>query len=310
MPAPSVSAAPAAPSSRAWAELTLLALIWGGSFLAIRVALDELPFVTSVAWRVGLAALVLWAWVLARGLAVPRAPRVWGALLVMGLLNNVIPFTLMAWGQLTIETGLTSILNAGTAVFGVLAAALLLPDERLTPRRALGVALGFLGVVTAIGPGQLVTLDLRALAQLAVVAGTLSYALASVWGKVALRGLAPEVAAAGMLTASSLVAIPAALAIDGPVRPTAPATWAAVAYYAVAATALAYLLYFRVLAMAGSGNAMLVTLLIAPVSIVLGALVLGEGLAPRTYAGFALLALGLAVIDGRVLRIDRARPRG
>ena len=302
--------APAAPSPRAWAELSLLALIWGGSFLAIRVALDELPFVTSVAWRVGLAALVLWTWVLARRLPVPRAPRVWGALLVMGLLNNVVPFTLMAWGQLSIETGLTSILNAGTAVFGVLAAALLLPDERLTPRRALGVALGILGVATAIGLGQLATLDLRSLAQLAVVAGTLCYALASVWGKVTLQGLAPQVAAAGMLTGSSLVAIPAALAVEGPVWPTTPATWAAVAYYAVAATALAYLLYFRVLAMAGAGNALLVTLLIAPVAIVLGALVLGESLPPRTYAGFALLALGLAVIDGRVLRIDRARPRG
>ena len=301
---------PAAPTARAWAELGLLALIWGGSFLAIRVALDELPFVSSVAWRVAPAALVLWAWVLLRGLPVPRDAGTWGALLVMGLLNNVAPFTLMAWGQLTIETGLTSILNAGTAVFGILAAALLLPDERLTPRRAAGVALGFLGVATAIGLGNLAALDLRSLAQLAVVAGTVSYALAGVWGKLRLRGLAPQVAAAGMLTCSSAAMIPAALLIDGPRWPVAADTWLAVGYYAVAATALAYLLYFRVLAMAGSGNALLVTLLIAPVAIVLGAVVLGESLAPNTYAGFALLALGLAVIDGRLLpRVDRRRAR-
>ena len=113
---------------RAWAELGLLALIWGGSFLAIRTAVDEIPVLSMVAWRVLVAALVLWAYVALRRLPVPRAPRVWGALVGMGLLNNVIPFSLLTWGQLHIETGLASILNAGTAVFGVLAAALLLPD--------------------------------------------------------------------------------------------------------------------------------------------------------------------------------------
>ena len=109
-------------SSRAWVELILLSFIWGGSFLAVRIALDEIPFVTTVAFRVGIAALVLWVYVTVRRLPVPRDPKIWGALLMMGLLNNVLPFSLMAWGQLHIETGLTSILNAGTAVFGVLAA--------------------------------------------------------------------------------------------------------------------------------------------------------------------------------------------
>ncbi len=289
-------------SSRAWAELALLSLIWGGSFLSIRVALDEVPFLTTVALRVGVAALVLWAWVALRRQPLPRSPRIWGALLVMGLLNNVLPFTLMAWGQLHIETGLTSILNAGTAVFGVLAAALLLADERLTARRAAGVALGFLGVAIAFGLENLSRFDLRSAAQLAVVAGTISYALAGVWARTALKGLAPELQAAGMLTGSSLVMIPLALAFDGPVLPRQEDTIAAIAYYAVIATAFAYLLYFRVLAMAGSGNTMLCTLMVAPVAILLGALVRDEILAPGTYAGFALLALGLAVLDGRLLR--------
>ncbi|MBM2576674.1 DMT family transporter [Jannaschia sp. Os4] len=295
-------------SARTWAELALLALIWGGSFLAIRTALDEIPFVTSVAFRVGLAAAVLWGWCALRGLRPPRDPRLWGALLGMGMLNNVLPFSLMAWGQLSIETGLTAILNAGTAVFGVLAAALLLPDERLTPRRALGVALGFLGVATAIGLGNLATLDLRSLAQLAVVAGTVSYALAGVWGRVTLRGLDPRLSAAGMLTGSSLVMIPAALWIDGPVWPTEATTWVGILYYAVIATAVAYLLYFRLLATAGAGNLMLCTLLVAPVSILLGAWIRDEVLGPGTYAGFALLAVGLAVIDGRLFRVLRRAP--
>ena len=288
--------------NRAWGELALLGCIWGGSFLSVRIALDEIPVVTSVSYRVALAALVLWGYVALRRLPIPRAPRVWGALLVMGLLNNVIPFSLMAWGQLHIPTGLTSILNAGTSVFGILVAAIFLADERLTLRRAVGVALGFLGVATAIGLEDLTRFDPRSLAQLAVVGGTISYAFAGVWARTRLGGLAPQVAAAGMLTGASLVMVPAALWLDGPVVPRAPETILAIGFYAVVATACAYLLYFHVLAMAGSGNAMLCTLVAAPVAILLGAWVRQETLAPATYAGFALLALGLAILDGRVLR--------
>ncbi len=290
-------------SGRAWAELILLSLIWGGSFLAIRIALDEIGFVTSVAHRVFWAALVLWAVVLIAGMPVPRAPRIWGAFLVMGLLNNVLPFSLMAWGQLHIETGMTSILNAATAIFGVLVAALAFRDERLTARRLLGVTLGFLGVAVAIGIQNLARLDLRSLAQLAVLGGALSYA----WARARLAQLPPEVAAAGMLTGSSAVMLPAAIWLEG--APTAALqadTMLAIAYYALAATAIAYLLYYRVLAMAGSGNLLLCTLMIPPTAILLGAMVRGEALDARAYAGFAVLALGLLILDGRLFR-RRAR---
>ena len=290
-------------SARAWAELLLLGLIWGASFLSIRVALDEVTVLWSVAWRVALGAAGLLAYLAARGVALPRGARLWGALFVMGLLNNVVPFSLMAWGQLHIESGLTAIFNAATAIFGVIVAALVFADERLTARRALGVGLGFAGVATAIGWSALASLDLRSLAQLAVLAGTVSYALAGAWARARLGGLHPAAAAAGMLLCSSAVMLPLAAALDGPPRlGLAPDTLAAIAYYGLAATAGAYLLYYRVLGMAGAGNLMLVTLLVAPVAIVLGALVLGEALSPAAYAGFALLALGLAVIDGRALR--------
>ena len=285
-------------SSRAWSELFLLGLVWGGSFLAIRIALDEVPVVTAVLHRTGWAMLVLWIVVLAARLPIPREPQIWGAFLVMGLLNNVIPFGLMSWGQLYIETGLTSILNAATAIFGVLVAALVFADERLTLRKGIGVGLGFLGVATAIGLSNLATFDLRSTAQLAVLAGTVSYAFASAWGRARLGHLAPQVAAAGMLTGSTVVLLPAALIIDGPISfDLQPVTWAAIAYYALIATAGAYLLYYRVLAMAGSGNLMLVTLLIPPVAIILGTLLLGEELHPRAYAGFALLVLGLLILN-------------
>jgi drug/metabolite transporter (DMT)-like permease len=288
-------------STRAWGELVLLAIIWGGSFLSIHIALEEVPVLTSVAHRTGWAMLVLWGVVLAMRLPIPRSPRIWGAFLVMGLLNNVIPFALMAWGQLHIEVGLTSILNATTAVFGVIVAAIVFADERLSARKLAGVTLGFLGVATAIGLNQFANLDLRSVAQLAVLLGTLSYAFASSWARLTLSGLAPQVAAAGMLTGSTLIILPAALLIDGPIRFDLMAqTWGAIIYYAVIATAGAYLLYYRVLGMAGSGNLMLVTLLIPPVSILLGWAVLGETLNPRAYIGFGLLALGMIILDGRV----------
>ncbi len=198
-------------STRSWVELLVLAFIWGGSFLAIRLALNEVSVVTSVAHRVFWAALILWAYVAIARLPVPRDPRIWLGFLVMGLLNNVIPFSLMAWRQLYIATGLTSVFNAGTAIFGALLAALMLADERLSLRKAIGISIGFCGVAVAIGLDSLRDFDIRSLAQLAVIGGTISYAFASIWARVRLSGLKPQVAAAGMLTGSSLVMVPAAL---------------------------------------------------------------------------------------------------
>ena len=290
-------------SSRAWAELLILALLWGGSFLSIRIALDEVGFITVVAHRVVWATLLLWIYIWWRKFPIPRDLRIWAAFLIMGLLNNVIPFSLMSWGQLHIESGLTSILNAATAIFGILVAAMVFRDERLTARRVIGVLLGFFGVAIAIGLENLLFLDLRSLAQLAILAGTVSYALASSWARVTLSDMPPQVAAAGMLTGSSLIILPAAILIEGVPRFDLQAdTILSIAYFSLAATALAYLIYYRVLAMAGSGNLMLTTLIIPPIAILLGAWVLDETLNPRAYLGFALLAIGLIVLDGRLER--------
>lgn len=287
---------------RAWAELLLLATIWGGSFISNRLALNEVPVLTTVAFRVAGACLLLWVYVRLRRLPVPRSPRIWMAFLMMGLLNNALPFTLITWGQLTIPSGLAAIVNASTAIFGVLAAALIFRDERLTARRLTGVLLGFAGVAVAIGLQALTTLNLTSLPQLALVAAAVSYALAAVFARRMLGGLAPQVAAAGMLTGSTVLMVPAALWADGAPSVThSPGIWAALGYLAIISTAGAYLLYYRVLGMAGAGNLSLVTLLTAPIAILLGALILGEALPPRAYAGFALIAFGLLIIDGRLL---------
>ena len=293
-------------SGRAWAEMLVLALIWGGSFLSIRIALDEISPLMSVAHRVTWAMLVLWVVVAMMRIPLPRNPRIWFAFLVMGLLNNVIPFVLMAWGQLHIESGLTSILNAFTAVVGVVMAALFFSDERLTPRKIIGVVLGFFGVAVAIGLENFKNFDLRSLAQLAVIGGTVAYAVAGVWARKNLVGMPPQLAAAGMLTGATVIMLPLVYFVEGlPTFDLQPRTLVAIGYYAVIATAAAYLLYYRVLAMAGSGNLMLVTLLVAPVAITLGAVVLGEKLSANAFVGFVILAVGLIILDGRAWKALR-----
>ena len=295
-------------TGRAWAEMMLLAMIWGGSFLSIRVALDEISPLASVAHRTTWAMLVLWGVIAIMRIPLPRDPKIWFSFLVMGLMNNVIPFTLMAWGQLYIESGLTSILNAFTAVVGVVIASLFFADERISLRKGIGVVLGFFGVAVAIGLENFRTLDLRSMAQLAVIGGTVAYAIAGVWARKRLVGMPPQLAAAGMLTGSTVIMLPLAYFIDGPLSfdLEARTIWA-IGYYAIIATAFAYLLYYRVLAMAGSGNLMLVTLLVAPIAITLGAVVLGEKLGTNAYFGFAILAVGLIILDGRVWKAMQRR---
>lgn len=283
-----------------FADMALLGTLWGGSFFAVAIALREMGPLTVVAHRVFWAALALWALAAWRGLTPPRDAAAWVGFAVMGLLNNIVPFGLLAWAQLQVESGLVSILNASTAIFGALVAAALLRDERLTARRALGVGLGFAGVVALVGTEALSGLSLRSAAQAAVALAAISYSFASVWARVRLRGHAPVVAAAGMLTCSTLMAAPLALAVEGAPRLDLSAgVWAAIVWYAVVCTALSYLLYYRLVATVGAANTMLVTLLIPPVAVTLGAVFLGERLGPEAAVGYALLAAGLAVIDGR-----------
>ncbi len=312
LPLPPAAVAPIVPpvqrrmSPLAWALMAVLALIWSGSFSANHLALAEVGVLTTVAIRVTGGAMLLWTWVLWRGLPVPKNA---GWLLtcgVLGLLNNVVPFSLIVWGQTHIASGLAAILNAATAIFSVLLAAMLFPDERLTRAKSLGVALGFAGLVLAVGPEALRGFDLTSLGQLAVLGAAVSYAAAAMFARNALRGVRPETGAAGMLTAAALILVPSALAVEGaPSLDYSPATWGALAYLAAIASALAYMLFYQVLALAGAGNLGLVTLMIAPLAIAIGAVAFGEVLPPSAYGGFGLLALGLLVIDGRLLRAHR-----
>ncbi|MEM7319357.1 MAG: DMT family transporter [Pseudomonadota bacterium] len=283
--------------------LVLLAAVWGSSFFFGEVALREVPPLTITLHRVFWAVPILYLVVRFHGIAIPLNKRVWGAYLVMGALNNAIPFSLIFWGQTQIDSSLASILNATTAMFAALVAGLILPDEPLTARKVIGAVLGVAGVAVIMGPAALIEFNPGNLAQLAILGATLSYAFAGVWGKIALAGQPPLMNALGMLTGSTLLMIPIAFVFDGPPDfDLSASVWGALLGLAVFSTALAYVLYFAILVRAGAANLLLVTLLVPPFAIGLGVVILGETIRPEAWIGFAVIALGFAVTDGRLFR--------
>jgi drug/metabolite transporter (DMT)-like permease len=217
---------------------------------------------------------------------------------------------LFGWGQTHIASGLASILNATTPIWGVVVAHVFTQDERMTPRKIAGVLLGFGGVAIMIGPSLLSNLGSGALAQLACVTASLCYALAAVWARRFRRmGVSPLSVTTGQLTAGALMMLPVSMIVDKPWTHAFPPLTAlgAIAALALMCTAFGYVLYFRLIDTSGATNALLVTLLVPPVAILLGGLFLGEQLAPQDFVGLGLIALGLAAIDGRVLSLFGAR---
>lgn len=288
-------------SSREWTMLIALSVLWGGSFFFVGVAVAELPPLTIVTLRVSLAAVMLWTTVFAMGLRPPKGRTIWAAFLGMGLLNNVIPFSLIVWGQTQIASGLASILNAATPIFAVVVAGIFLPDERVTSLKAFGVTIGFLGVVLMVGLPAINGTGV--LAHSAVIAATLSYAFAGVFGR-RFKGMHvnPIVTAAGQVTASSLFLAPIALLVDGPIEIADLEITALSSVFGLAffSTAIAYVLYFKILESAGATNLLLVTLLVPVSAILLGSLFLNEALRAVHYLGMAMIAVGLSLIDGRL----------
>ena len=289
-------------SALAWFLLVTLSVLWGGSFFFVGVAVAEIPPLTLVTLRVAIAAAMLWAALPLLGTAPPRGARAWGAIAVMGLINNVIPFTLIVWAQQTLPSGLAAILNATTPLWTVLVAHAFTREEKASPGKLAGVLFGFAGVAAMMGADILGGAAAAGAATAAMLAATFSYACAGVFGRrFRAIGVAPIQAALGQVSASSIIMLPLALAIDRPWGLPVPSAAAVAAVLGLAAlsTALAYVLYFRILALAGAVNLLLVTFLIPVSAILLGVVVLGEALESRHVFGMAMIGTGLAVIDGR-----------
>jgi len=298
----------AAMSALVWFWLVSLSVLWGGSFFFAKVALVELAPLTVVFCRVALAALALNLVLVAAGRPLFRPGTPFRSYAVMGVLNNLIPFGLIFWGQTQIASGLASILNATTPLFTLLVAHFVTRDERIGGLK-LGALLIGIGGVAVLVEADAIGSSRDFAGQLACLAAALSYAFAGVYGRrFSKTGVPPLEAAAGQVTASTLLILPIMLLADRPwMLPALPGvtTWVALAGLALLSTALAYVLYFRILAVAGSTNLLLVTFLIPATAILLGALVLGERLAPGHFAGMLLIGLSLAAIDGRIIRFRR-----
>ena len=283
-----------------WAMLIALSAIWGGSFYFYAVALKELPTLTIVFLRVLLGTSALWLIILALRLPLPGTRQIWRDFIVMGLINNVIPFSLIVWGQREVASGLAAILNATTPFFTILIANSLTQDEKLSWPRLVGALTGLVGVAAMIGVDSIAANHLAA--ELAIVGAAISYGFASVFGR-RFGGLPPLVTAAGQTSGSTLLLLPMVLAIDLPWRLETPgtATFLAVLGLAWPCTALAYLLYFTILKRSGATNIVLVTFLVPVSAIILGIVFLGEALGLHHIMGMAAIAVGLALIDGRLL---------
>ncbi len=292
-------------TDREWLVLLLLAVIWGGAFMFIGVAVRHVDPLTYVWLRLTIAATGMFLFLKFKGerLGLPR--EVWGSILLLALLNKALPFTLFGWGQTHIASGLASILNATTPIWGVLVAHVFTADERLSPRKIAGVLLGFGGVAVMIGPMLLANIGSEAAAQLACIAASFCYALAAVWARRFRKmGIAPMSVTTGQLAAGAFMMLPLAMLIDQPWTKAMPplSAWGAIIALALLCTAFGYVLYFRLIDTAGATNALLVTLLVPPFAILFGSLFLNEVLAAHDFIGLGLIALGLAAIDGRLLR--------
>ena len=289
-------------SLKNWCLLLALSVLWGGSFFFVEVALEDIPPFTLVFLRVSLAAFALLAYLAFRGETIPLTRPLWGEFLMMGILNNALPFSLIVWGQTQVTASVASILNGTTPIFTVVIAHWLTADERLTINKLLGVIAGFTGIVVMMSPTVDRNLSWESYGQIAILAAAISYAFAGVWGK-RLNTTSPPVNATGMLLCSSILMLPAIFILEAPltINPSVN-SWLAVVGIALLSTAMAFILFFKILASAGATNLVLVTFLIPITSILLGMGILDETINRSTFYGMAIIFLGLILIDGRVIK--------
>ena len=299
-------------SRAAWLMLVGLGLLWGGSFFFAGLAVKHVPPFTLAFLRFALAAIALHIFIAGRFGIYDVLRARWRPFLILGLFNNVLPHSMIFLGQTEIGAGLASILNATTPIWTVVVAHLLTDDEKLTGRKMAGTLIGLAGTVLLFAPQLAVGADAPLWAMALPLAAAISYGFAAVWGRQ-FRDIAPPVTAAGQLTASTLIILPAVLFLDMPWSLPVPPAGAIGAIFALAllSTALAYILYFRLINTAGATNASLVTLLVPPSAILLSTAFLGERLGVEDWLGLALIILGLLVLDGRLTnRIVRAGGAG
>jgi drug/metabolite transporter (DMT)-like permease len=292
--------------------LLLLATLWGPSFLLIKIAVAEIPPITLIAGRVGLAAIILYAVLRISGGRLPAPGRIWLPLAVVALFQTSLPFVLLSWAEQHIDSALASILNALTPLFTILIAHLLTSDDKLTRAKATGIALGLVGVLFFVGPSLQSGMQASTLGILAMIIVAASYGFAAVYARKHLNHLPGIVTPTSQLLLSTLALVPLAIIVDQPFNQPLPSNQAigAVVLMAVFGTALAFTIYYRLLKSAPASYATMVTYLVPVIGVLLGVVILGEQLNWTDYAGFGLILLGVLIVNGtfRNLRLSRRQP--
>jgi drug/metabolite transporter (DMT)-like permease len=285
-----------------WLLVILLGVFWGASFLFVEILLEYVtPFVV-VYLRVAIASALLLIYILIRNIKFQFSRGNIFNLFVMGLLNNILPFLLIAYGQQSITGGLASILNANTSFMTILLVALFIPNEKLNLHRTIGVLIGILGVILAVDYQDIFQLNNDSIGQYLILLATISYSFAGIWAKLKLQNLPPVVSAAGMLTMSTIFLSPYILSTH--FEELSSLNFDTLKYalgFALICTVFAYFIYFKILESTGAGNLLICTIIIPPSSIILNSIFIGEVINTNEILGLLVIIVGLLVIDGRIL---------
>jgi drug/metabolite transporter (DMT)-like permease len=289
-------AARAQGTTRDLALLLVLSALWGASYTFIRIGVVTIPPLTLVAARTVIAACLLAVWIALRGISIPCEPVLWRRLLVQAMLNSVVPFTLIAWAERSVDAGLATILNSASPVLAFVVTWLVTKHERVTPRKFFGVVFGLAGICLIVGTSIFDDLGSQTIPQLAIVAATACYAGAAIYGR-AFQGMPPAVPAAGSLLVGAMLIVPASLVVDRPwtLHPSI-ASLAALLALSVFSTAIAFVIYFRLVQTLGSVGTTAQAYLRVPIGVAVGMIFLGESLTPAAWVGFACVVAGVAAM--------------
>lgn len=279
-----------------WALLAVLATCWGASYTFIKIGVETLPPLTLIAARTLIAGLLLLAVLRVRGVKLPKEPAMWGRFALQACLNSVLPFTLIAWAERSVDAGLATILNSTSPIFIFLLGLCMGGAEKPTLRRLFGVGAGLAGICLIVGFEALHGLGHSLLAQLGLVAAAVCYGCAAMFGRV-FKGLDPMVPAAGSLLSGAAMLLPASIAIDRPwtLSPSA-ASMMAVLALAVLSTALAFTIYFRLIKTLGPMSTAAQAYLRVPIGVMIGVVFLGEALSPTAWIGLACIVAGVVAM--------------
>ena len=291
--------------SKDWLMIICLGTLWGSSFFFVELLLEMLSPFLIVYLRVALAAILLLFILLIKQVKVTLNVSLIFNLFIMAILNNVLPFLLIAYGQQTVTGGLASILNANTSLLTILIAPLLISSEKLSFNRVGGAIIGICGVIIAVGYENIFQIYENNLGKYLILLATLSYALASVWAKLRLDGVPALISATGMLTGSAIILTPIAFFYNfDELANLSLSAFSMSALFAILCSVLAYIIYFKILESAGASNLLVCTVIIPPSAILLNSLFLNQAVSQSEIIGLLIIIVGLIVLDGRYIKSD------